>query len=137
MTRLQSTVEKLVLLSTKLHNLNLAAQNKIGISLVQWMTLKAIIEHPGASAGEIAERTFVHPSTLTQVMKRLERENLIVVTSHPLDSRRLLILISSNGRKVFDKGKMSLESLLEGQNKEAILNECMLFTELIISELEK
>lgn len=137
MTASNAEIEKLVLLSTKLHNLNLAAQKRIGISLVQWMTLKAIIEHPGASAGEIADRTFVHPSTLTQVIKRLEREKLILVTNHPLDSRKLLMLISPRGRKIYDEGKFALESIASTQNKNGLLSECIHCADQIISELEE
>lgn len=85
---------------SSIHQLNQAAEREIGLSLVQWSLLRHLIDMPCTSAQELAHAVKVHPSTLTQSLRRLQRKDLIFVGGDPKDSRRKLIVITRRGRDV-------------------------------------
>lgn len=90
-------LEKIVALSVDLHNLNAGFQRRYHISVVQWLVLEKIIDHPGLSAGTLAEISGVHPSTLTPTIARLESMGLIYIQERSSDQRRKLLVASWKG----------------------------------------
>lgn len=99
---------------------NKRSEKILGISLVQWCLLRRLIDMPATSAYSLAISVGVHPSTLTQTLKRLERKKLIFVISDPKDSRKKLISITRAGMELLDKAQGSIEkyskelSVIEG-----------------------
>lgn len=50
--------------------------------------------------GKMGERLMVHPTSVTNIVDRLERQGLVRRTPHPTDRRTTLCEITSQGRKV-------------------------------------
>ncbi|MBY0469940.1 MarR family transcriptional regulator [bacterium] len=87
-------------MGVSIHNLNKKTEKKLGLSLVQWCLLKRLIDLPAASASSLASAVGVHPSTLTQTLRRLGRKGFIYVAEDPKDSRKKAISITRSGRDI-------------------------------------
>jgi DNA-binding MarR family transcriptional regulator len=72
-------------------------QEKCGISLAQWSVLIRLKDLPAVTAQELAAAVGVHPSTLTQALKRLEKKNFIFVGKDPKDSRKKILSLTRQG----------------------------------------
>jgi DNA-binding MarR family transcriptional regulator len=72
----------------------------LGVTGPQRFVVRMIGRFPGISAGEVSALLHVHPSTLTGVLKRLERRGLVVRRADPADARRALLELSAKGRRV-------------------------------------
>ncbi len=85
-----------------IHQLNKQTEKKLGLSLVQWCVLKRLIDMPASAAASLAKAVDVHPSTLTQTLRRLVRKKYIFIMDDPKDTRKKLISITRNGKKIFE-----------------------------------
>ncbi len=106
-------VQKLVRMSLAFHNLNKTAESKLGLSLVQYHLLLALRDLPGCSPQVLADAAGMHPSTLTQSLKRLQRKEAVFVADDPKDSRKKILSLTRKGHElmsVFDRG---IEELLK------------------------
>jgi len=101
-------------LSLLLHNFNKEAERRTGLSIVQWTILKHLIDMPAASAQELSDAVRLHPSTLTQSMKRLIRKGLIFVSEDPRDSRKKIISLTRNGKNTLDHSNIQMEEIASG-----------------------
>ena len=81
-----------------IHNFNKRAEKEMGLSLAQWSVLKQLIDLPGTSAHHLAKTVGVHPSTLSQTLKRLEKKGFLFYFEDPKDSRRKQISITKSGK---------------------------------------
>ncbi len=72
-------------------------QNEQQITRVQWMILRYLkrIEH--CTIGQLAERMNVRPSTMSQMLDRLEREHWVTRSQAPDDSRVRLVQLTEPG----------------------------------------
>jgi len=75
-------------------------QRRLGMTAPQFLALRVIEHVPGISAGELAKVMHLHPSSLTGVLRRLERRALIRRRPHPLDSRRAVLTLTGRGRRL-------------------------------------
>lgn len=80
-----------------IQNLNKQSEELFGISLVQWCLLNQLQDMPGTSALQLANAVGVHPSTLTQTLKRLERKKNIQQMEDPRDFRKKVIYLTKTG----------------------------------------
>ena len=71
-----------------------------GITGVERLVVRALGHMPGASPGEIAELLHLHPSTLTDVFRRLCDRKIIVREKDPSDARRARLALTVRGRAV-------------------------------------
>jgi MarR family transcriptional regulator, organic hydroperoxide resistance regulator len=71
-----------------------------GVTGPQRLVIRVVGRYPGIAAGELANVLHVHPSTLTGVLKRLERQRLIERTRDRNDGRRALLILSARGKKL-------------------------------------
>lgn len=97
--------------SLLLHNLNKEAERRTGLSIVQWAVLKQLLEMPATSAQELSDAVKLHPSTLTQSLKRLVRKGLIFVSEDPRDSRKKIISLARRGKDTLDKLEGEMEQI--------------------------
>lgn len=115
--------------SLLLHNLNKEAERCTGLSIVQWSILKYVLEMPGTSAQELSDAMKLHPSTLTQSLKRLIRKKLILVLEDPRDSRKKIISLTRNGKISLDQAEKQMEEiasrLARAENELYLLEECL------------
>jgi DNA-binding MarR family transcriptional regulator len=70
----------------------------LGITGPQRLVLRLVGRFPGITAGNLAQILHVHPSTLTGVLKRLEKRGLLERKSDPLDGRKALFALTEAGR---------------------------------------
>lgn len=94
-----------------IHQLNKQTEKKLGLSLVQWCVLKKLIDMPASAAASLAKAVDVHPSTLTQTLRRLERKKYIFIMEDPKDSRKKLISITRNGKEKYDNASLQINRL--------------------------
>jgi DNA-binding MarR family transcriptional regulator len=73
---------------------------RLGVTGPQRFVIRMIGRFPGISAGEVSGLMHVHPSTLTGVLKRLQRRGLVVRRADPADGRRALLELTAKGRRV-------------------------------------
>jgi DNA-binding MarR family transcriptional regulator len=71
---------------------------ELGVTGPQRLVIRILGRFPGLPAGQLARLLHVHPSTLTGVIKRLERQRLIRKRPDPRDSRRVLLSLTDEGR---------------------------------------
>lgn len=70
----------------------------LGLTGPQRLVLRLVGRFPGITAGTLAQILHVHPSTLTGVLKRLEKRNLLERKADPLDGRKALFALTETGR---------------------------------------
>jgi DNA-binding MarR family transcriptional regulator len=61
---------------------------RLGVTGPQRLVVRIVGRFPGIPAGRLAQILHVHPSTLTGVLKRLERRGFIERRPDPRDARR-------------------------------------------------
>jgi len=95
--------------SLGVHHLSRTLERELGISFVQWYLLRHLVDLPAVSAQRLAGALGLHPSTLTQSIKRLRKKNYLVVAEDPRDSRRKIIAITRHGRNALQAADEQLE----------------------------
>lgn len=70
----------------------------LGVTGPQRLVVRLVGRFPGITAGTLAHILHVHPSTLTGVLKRLEKRGLLERRSDPLDGRKALFALTDAGR---------------------------------------
>jgi MarR family transcriptional regulator, organic hydroperoxide resistance regulator len=73
---------------------------RIGVTGPQRLAIRLIARFPGIPPGQLAELLHVHPSTLTGILKRLERQGLIRRRPDPRDGRRTFLGITETARRI-------------------------------------
>jgi DNA-binding MarR family transcriptional regulator len=74
----------------------------LGLTITQLRVLFLLRSEPGLSAGSLAERLDVTPSTLTRIMDRLVRNDLIERAPAKEDRRLVLHSLSTAGRDLVE-----------------------------------
>lgn len=70
----------------------------LGITGPQRFTLRLIGRFPGITPGQLAQAVDVHPSTMSGILKRLERKKLVARRTDPHDARRWFLALTEDGR---------------------------------------
>jgi DNA-binding MarR family transcriptional regulator len=83
-----------------LQSLSKRMDTRLGVTGPQRLVIRIVGRFPGISPGEIADILKVHKSTLTGVLQRLERRNLIERRESPDDRRKSLVWLTPGGQKV-------------------------------------
>jgi len=73
-------------------------ESALGVTGPQRLVIRIVGRFPGLPAGHLATLLRVHPSTLTGILKRLERKGLMRKRADPRDGRRLLLSLTEEGR---------------------------------------
>jgi DNA-binding MarR family transcriptional regulator len=82
-----------------IHEYSKETLRKSGLSGPQIWALTLLEADPGLSARELAARMFVHPSTLTGILKRLERKGAIARSVDSADRRGVRLQVTAAGRR--------------------------------------
>lgn len=72
----------------------------LGMTGPQRLVVRLVGRFPGITAGTLANIMHVHPSTLTGVLKRLEKRGLLERRADPLDGRKALFALTEAGRNL-------------------------------------
>jgi DNA-binding MarR family transcriptional regulator len=70
---------------------------RIGVTGPERIVVRLVGRYPGISAGELARILQVHPSTLTGLLRRLGRRDLLVRNTDVSDARRALFVLTAKG----------------------------------------
>lgn len=71
-----------------------------GVTEQQWRVLRVLDEEGPQEPTHIAERACLLLPSLTRILQKLEQKDLIVRQMHPVDRRRHIVEISSQGIQV-------------------------------------
>ena len=83
-----------------IHEYSKAILRRSGLSGPQVWALTLLEAHPGLSARELAQRMFVHPSTVTGIIKRLVAKGAVARTVNRADRRGVQLHVTSLGRRI-------------------------------------
>jgi len=72
---------------------------EIGVTGPQRLVLRVVGLFPGLSAGDLATVLHVHPSTLSGVLQRLVRQQLLARADDPRDRRRAVLRLTKRGAR--------------------------------------
>jgi len=75
-------------------------ESALGVTGPQRMVVRIVGRFPGMSAGRLAEILRIHPSSVTGILKRLDRKGLITRRPDPRDGRRAFLGLTEKGRKI-------------------------------------
>lgn len=64
--------------------------------------------------GKMGDRLMLHPTSVTNIIDRLERQSLVERTAHPTDRRTTLATITDDGRRVVDKATEAVSAVRFG-----------------------
>lgn len=85
----------------------------IGVTGPQRLVIRIVARFPGLPAGHLARLLHIHPSTLTGILQRLERQGLVRRGPDPHDGRRALLWITEKGRRLDTAASGTVESAVE------------------------
>ncbi|MBM7113335.1 MarR family transcriptional regulator [Archangium primigenium] len=88
-------------------------ESTLGLTGPQRLVLRLVGRFPGITAGRLAGIMHVHPSTLTGVLKRMEKRGLLERKSDPLDGRKALFALTDQGRSMDVPAGGTVESAVE------------------------
>jgi DNA-binding MarR family transcriptional regulator len=95
-----------------------AILRKTGLSGPQVWALTILGAEPELSLGELAERLFAHPSTVSGIVDRLEKRGAILRVTDPLDGRGIRLSLTPIGRRFLKRSpppfQVDLRAALEG-----------------------
>jgi len=70
----------------------------LGITYPQYLVLMVLWERDGVTVSDIGERLFLDSATLTPLLKRMERMELLQRVRAKADERQVIISLTSKGR---------------------------------------
>lgn len=108
----------------------------IGVTGPQRLVVRIIGRFPGIPAGHLARLLHVHPSTLTGILRRLDRQSLVRKRVDPRDGRRLLLSLTKKGRRFDVKAEGTIEAAIQRALDRAPLDRVEAARELLISIAE-
>jgi MarR family transcriptional regulator, organic hydroperoxide resistance regulator len=115
-TRLGGTLEFMQLLWALHHGLEKRSKRMeatLGVTGQQRFVIRMIGSFPGITAGGLARLLHLHPSTVTGLLKRLERRGMIARRSHAGGDRRLVAFdLSPRGRRLDSRRSGTIESTM-------------------------
>jgi DNA-binding MarR family transcriptional regulator len=88
-------------------------ESTLGLTGPQRLVLRLVGRFPGITAGRLAQIMHVHPSTLTGVLKRMEKRGLLERKSDPLDGRKALFALTEAGRGLDVPSEGTVESAVQ------------------------
>jgi MarR family transcriptional regulator, organic hydroperoxide resistance regulator len=84
-------------------------QSELGITALQRLVLRIVGKNPRLSAGDLARTLHLHPSTLTGVLDRLERQRLLSRQVDKGDRRRALFRVTPAGTALLSRRAGTVE----------------------------
>lgn len=84
----------------------------LGVTGPQRLALRVVGKFPGISPGEVASVLRLHPSTVTVIVRGLERGALVGRTEDPVDRRRTRLRLTPAGRAVTSSSAGTVEEAM-------------------------
>lgn len=77
-----------------------AVESKTGVTNAQLFLLRQIRDYPNITVNELAARAMTHQSTVSIVLSRLERRDLITRDTSKIDRRSVVLRLTAGGRRL-------------------------------------
>jgi DNA-binding MarR family transcriptional regulator len=87
-------------------------EEALGVTGQQRLVIRMIGRFPGVTAGGLARLLHLHPSTVTGLLKRLERRGMISRQADARDRRLAAFRLSPQGRRLDARRSETVESLM-------------------------
>jgi DNA-binding MarR family transcriptional regulator len=84
-----------------------------GLGGAQLWALQEIASEPGLGAGELAQRLAIHPSTASNLVRRLEEMSLVTRRRPSADQRRVTLKATASGHKRLKSAPGPAQGLLQ------------------------
>ncbi len=88
-----------------------AIVGEFGVTALQYTALSVLARHPGLSAAQMAQRSFVSPQAGNEMVKILERKGLIIRTPDPANRHIRRINLTAVGRAVLAECDIRIDRL--------------------------
>jgi MarR family transcriptional regulator, organic hydroperoxide resistance regulator len=85
----------------------------VGVTGPQRLVLRLVGRYGEAAPGHLAEILHVDPSSLTGVLRRLEKAGLILRVRDPADGRRAILTLTSRGQWLSDQRSGTVEAAVQ------------------------
>jgi DNA-binding MarR family transcriptional regulator len=99
-------------LVSTLHVTSRQTEKQLGISTAQLFALQKLQDGQKRSLNELALLTYTHQSSLSVVVRKLVDKGLVQSSTAPSDSRRLLLGLTTKGRRMLEKASSSVPDRL-------------------------
>ena len=112
----------------------------LGVTGPQRLVLRVVGQKPGITARDLAQTLGLHPSTLTGVLGRLERQKFLIRTVDPDDRRRALFELTAKGKTVDAERRGTVEAAVRralARADDKIVTQTQQMLALLVSELER
>jgi DNA-binding MarR family transcriptional regulator len=96
-----------------LESISKRLQASRGVTGPQRLVLRLVGHFGSASPGDLALVLHVHPSSLTGVLRRLERGRFIRRRRDPSDGRRSILGLTNRGRRLAEDSKGTVEAAVQ------------------------
>lgn len=93
---------------------------KLGLTYPQYLVMLVLWEEEPQTVGELGARLYLDSGTLTPMLKRLERAGFVTRTRDPDDERRVLVMLSEQGRSLRLKALHVPETISSGFEPEGV-----------------
>ncbi|MEM9272990.1 MAG: MarR family transcriptional regulator [Cyanobacteria bacterium P01_F01_bin.143] len=97
---------------------------ELGLTYPQYISMVVLWEQDDRTVGDLCEKLFLESSTLTPLLKRLEKMGLIERKRDPQDERKVRISLTTDGRELRKKALTIPECIISatGLSKKEIIN---------------
>lgn len=112
----------------------------LGVTGPQRLVIRVLGQAPGSTASRVAQILGLHPSTLTGILKRLERQGMLQRKIDPQDRRRVRFRLTAKGRRVDRERKGTVEAAVRralGRAGDTATEETIRMLELVTFELSR
>jgi DNA-binding MarR family transcriptional regulator len=114
--------------------------NTVGVTGPQRLVIRLIGQLTDPTASEIAATLKMHPSTLTGIVSRLQKQGLITRALDKNDRRRSRFRLTEKGLKVDRERKGTVEAAIRralGRARGTMIVHAVELLELLVAELER
>ncbi|HEY0191127.1 MAG TPA: MarR family transcriptional regulator [Kofleriaceae bacterium] len=125
------------------HALNVRSKRMgktLGVTGPQRLVIRVVGQTPDATARAISDMLGLHPSTLTGVLARLERQRLLQRTVDPDDRRRVRFRLTEAGKKIDRERRGTVEAAVRralGRADAQMIAGTEALLALLVSELSR
>lgn len=83
--------------------------SKLDLTYTQWITLLALAEGNGQTIKQLGEKLFLVSSTLTPLLKSLEKQGIVIRQRSKLDERKVQIFLTDKGKELLHASNKCLD----------------------------
>lgn len=99
---------------------------KLGITYPQYLVLLVLWEEDELSVKEIGEKLILNSNTLTPLLKRMEKQELLQRIRSKEDERKVIVKLSIKAKEMEEEASKIPEALASGEISEVITMEEMM-----------